>query len=249
MVAYGRSRNPGKVDPLALNVNLTTEILGDSPLVLWRGFDGGGTDISGNNRTCSVGASITTGATIGATSDASWTFPGSASNAGAITAADASWQSPHAGASGSMTWEALVVPTDLSATRTLWYKGVNLEWEFNLALNTNGSVVMTIWQSSGMDCAAATSAAGVVSTNTPAHIVATWSRAAPLLAVYVNGVSVASSSSASGTSSDGGGGLVFGYRGDNNSNPFTGRASHLALYNSALSAGRVLDHAIAAGLA
>jgi len=249
MVAYGRQRIPGKIDPAAISANLLAEMLADSPLVVWRGFDDGGTDLSGNSRTGTVGGSITTGTPIGATSTASYTFPGTASAAGSITMADASWQSPHAGGSGLMTWEALIVPTDLSAMRTLWYKGVYLAWEFILALDTNGSVLMTIWQSSGTNCAAATSAAGVVSTNTPAHIVATWSRAAPLLAVYVNGVSVASSSSASGTSSDGGGGLVFGYRGDNSTAPFLGNASHLALYDSALSADRVLQHAIVAGLA
>lgn len=247
MVAYGRTRNPGKVDLLSLSGDLLTEQLIDAPLVLWGGPNSGGADLSANGRSGSVGSSVGTGPAISGYS--SWSFPGTASNAGAITASDASWQSAHSGASGAMTWEALVVPTTLSGTQGLWCKGVSNSWEFFLWLGSSGSVGLRIWQLSGTDCVAALSDPGTVSAGSPAHVVATWSRAAPLVRIYVNGVSVASNSSPVGTSGNGTGSLVFGYRGDNSTAPFLGNASHLALYDSALSADRVLQHAIAAGLA
>jgi len=248
MTVYGRSRNPGRVDPGVLGDILLYEMLADSPLVLWRGYDDGGTDLSGNGRTGTVGASITTASNL-AGLKAAYGFPGSATDAGNVMAVDASWQSPQASASGKLTLEAVIHPTS-SSEQTVWFKGANNAWEYWLCVELTGKLTLTVWQSGGSAVMVASSSTGLISTDTTYHVAGTFNRSTPSAVVYINGSSVGSSGSASSTSSDGSGALRFGVRKDGGTDrSFTGSMSYGAVYKTDLSSARILAHAQAAGLA
>lgn len=251
MTAYGRNRNPGKIDPGALPAQdmLLNEMLADSPLVLWRGYDDSGTDLSGNGRSGTVGASVTTASNL-AGLKAAYGFPGSASDAGCVKASDASWQSPQAGASGKITLEAVIRPTSLTTDQTIWFKGENAAWEYLMNVGSAGQLYCVIWQTSGSSTVMNLTTASVISVNTTYHVAATFNRSTPALVLYVNGSNVGSSASASSTSTDSTGALRFGVRMDGYINRgFAGSMSHGAVYNTDLSSARILAHAQAAGLA
>lgn len=224
-----------------------SEVAADSPAGYWKCDDTSGTsvtDYSGNSRHLTLESGCTLNQTaVKPNSARAIDFVGSGN--GFLDMSDASWQSPHAGASGLMTVECWFNSDTLAAINTLWWKGLSSNFEFSLAVTTAGALQFTVFTAAGGTAGDATSTTGLVSTGNVYHAVGTWDRAGNAIKAYLNGSEVASATT-SADSADGTSSLCFGFRDSLNDRYFNGRADYLALYPTCLNSTRVAAHYAAA---
>lgn len=134
MTVYGRSRNPGKIDPGVVSglsvYNWTNEVNADSPLLAWTLQEASGStlaDVSGNGRNGTLSGSYSR-ASSGPNGLASVAFTG-----GYGSIAYASWMN-----SASFTVEMFFMTSDLSAVAGLAARdggGSNRPWTVQMKVN------------------------------------------------------------------------------------------------------------------
>lgn len=238
MVTYGRTRNPGKVDPLARQQGLRDEILADSPLSYWPLTESSGNAvdvIAARNGT--ITGSVTRPSTPAMYDGAGAGFSGSGQR---VDIADA----PEWDYSGAWTAECFAYLSSLTGSnRTVFCRegntGPSQRWAIFVSTSNkpacyvaNGSIykipmASAIWPT-GQWC----------------HI-AFVRESGGNLHLYFNGIEVASEiGSATSASTEQ---LTIGSNSQNNG-PWPGAVAHCAVYAAALTAERIAAHA-AAGLA
>lgn len=146
------------------------------------------------------------------------------------------------GSTGACTFEVVCQPTDV-VTSFQMLATVFSEWQVWIA--DDGSIYADVG-TDGSPVMSATSAASTAVAGVPQHILVTYDRATPLIEIWRNGVSVASSTSTSGSFSSSGYNLYLGRRADFGGSPFSGALGWFALYDHALSPARIAEHAAAA---
>lgn len=232
------------IDPYRFGSAYDAAVLADSPSGYWKLDESSGStavDSSGNGRDLSKGAGVTVGAAaLLPTGVSSYDFAG-ADTSSNLNTADASWLSPQAGASGLITLEAWINIDTLAAINQMFSKGTGGQLEYAMLVTTSGALQFTLLTLAGGTVATATSAGSTIATGTTYHVAGTFDRAGNFCKVYRNGVEVGTGT----TSDDGADGTSawrFGYRLSGNDRFFNGRASHVALYPTALTATRLLAH-------
>ena len=231
MVAYGRTRQSGKIDPSALPTPYLNMILADSPVAVWPLAGGSGAElIAARDFTLTGSPSAQTGGP----DNTSTGFDGSTQYG---QTASASQLAP----SGDITFEAwayLAATTDTTVLGAVAASGNTFAWLFYISL---GKWWAAIGQSNGSPHLDASSPSSVVA-ETWYHLAATLS--GTTLTLYVNGSVVASNSSTTGSRYTGSIPVHVGRYNSTWPTPkFNGRLAYAAFYGSALSAGRIAARA------
>lgn len=146
--------------------------------------------------------------------------------------------SPQAGASGLISLFCLVRPTSLSDTTMLISKGGGGVYEYDMQCNANGSLYFGIYTSAGLNIATVTSAAGLLKVGRVSACGVSCDVAGTLLRLYWNGAEVARTTTFSGSTSATAANFQVGHRFDNAGATYVGAIGHVAVFGSALSAGR-----------
>jgi len=244
MVAYGRARTPGKVDPAAVTANVAAGYLdaqlADSPLVVHSMGEASGTtmqDSSGNSRNGTY-SSATVGAAGMIMGSTSVDFNGSSSTA---QISDAAWMDVNA-----ITVEAIVNFDAFgpdSRPIACRYAASDAVWILYEEGSTGGVVR---WY-----CIDTTGSAKIVSSaaltvGTTYHIAATYDATADSK-LYVNGSQVGTTATGNALRASA---LPINWASWPQIPAYLdGRLQGCAIYGSALPAARLLAHAQAAGLA
>lgn len=238
MTAYGRQRQPGKIDASALDSKYMGIVLLSSPVGYWPLDETMGTtaaDASGGGRNGTyTGDGVTLASamlgTLGPCVDLAGTDD-------YVAVGDADVWSSSAGGSGVMTVEAWVKPAAVNRAAT-FIAAKYQEWQ--LRIESDGKVLWDV--NTGVVSVMVCTSPSALVAGAVAHVVGTYDRAAPRIELYVNGALVAFSTSASGTTSNTSNALQLGRRSDNGGNEFQGVLGHVAIYNTVLSAGTVAAH-------
>ena len=253
MVAYGRTRNPGKVDTLATSITYPGEVLADSPAGLWMLDETSGTtatDSSGNSHhgTYQAGYTLAQSGPGGVSSAVALT--GEASGTGRITFPAAAVTS----LTGDFTLGLLLKMSSLSAAWNLLSVVSASEWsqsiqaslgsvsgttnKLSVRIGSSGSSETTLWSDVGSDLGASWH-----------HVAIRASGSSPTsYSLFVDGTEIASTTS-SQSRANSGNDLNLGRRtATSGQRGRTGLYAGLYLCPSALSNARIAAHA-AAGLA
>lgn len=215
-------------------------VLRDGPVGYWPLDETSGTtafDRSGNGRNGTYTGTITPGARSSALGRAP-DFGG-----GYIDIADNSAFSPQAGANGLLTIEAWAQIDVLGTLRYIFTKGNGAGYEWATQANVGNFYTGIVWNTGGGNAIGPVDG-GVVNTSMH-HIAWVASKAAPLGALYLDGVLVASTVTSPDTSSDGPSPVQIGRRGDGYANTWDGLIQHVAIFPTALSAARIKAHYVA----
>lgn len=254
MVAYGRTRNPGKIDPLALSSTYVNAVLADGPAGFWMLDDTTGTvatDISGNGRHGTYQAGYTLNQSGPGAVAAAVALTGEASGTGRITFPNTAVTS----LTGDFTFGLLLKMSNPGAT------GYNLlsvvsasEWsqpmqaqvgsasgttnKLSVRVGSSGSSETTLWSDAGSDLGTGWH-----------HIAVRASGSSPTsYSIFVDGTEIASTTS-SQSRANSGNDLHLGRRtASSGQRGRSGRYAGLYLCPSALSDARIAAHATA-GLA
>lgn len=162
--------------------------------------------------------------------------------------------SPQVGASGQISVEALFVST-LQGTGTQmwiaskgWNSGPQYEWSLGVTDVNNtgnvGAVIGAIYTLGGSNVMFLSTAQNVVNALGLYHVVWTYNRALPMMAIYLNGMEIATDTTATGTSSAGGATTMIGER-QSDGEPWNGSLGHVSIWDYALSAAQVRNHYLA----
>ena len=231
MVAYGRTRQSGKIDPSALPTPYLNMILADSPVAVWPLAGGSGAELVAARDFTLTGSPS---AQTGGPDNTSTGFNGSTQYG---QTASASQLAP----SGDITYEVWAYPnagTDVSVVGAVGASGPSFAWLFDIV---GGKWRAAIGQSNGSPHLYASSPSSVL-TATWYYLAATLS--GTTLTLYVNGSVVASGSSTTGSRYTGSIPVHVGRYNSTWPTPkFNGRLAYAALYGSALSAGRIAARA------
>lgn len=219
---------------------LVAAVLADSPSGFWPLNESSGTtaaDLSGNGRNGTYTGSYSLGAAVGS-------LPGVDLTGGYVSIPDNAAWSSSAGASGLLTVEAWVKFDTLAAQMNVVSKGAanNYEFDFRTGDVIASAFLGQVYTWPGAVVMGPGQATNQVAAGTPLHLAFTYDRAAQSLIVYKNGVLLSSDSSASGNATDGTAPLLIGERADGAGVTLDGQVGCVALYPTALSAGRIAAH-------
>ena len=236
-----RSRVPGPINPVADSYR--DVVLADNPTGFWPLDETSGTtanDLSGNDLDGTYQRSEMVGGRT-------WMDFASPDHTGTTSdwvsvPADAVL-SGHAGASGAWSFDGWFYDDGVSGTRMMLSVSSPTTYEVFVYRSSGGSIIVDVTQSNGTSITS-------TSVTAPAsgqwyHFAYTYDRAAAVAVVYLDGVEVGSDTTMSGESSYTGLIWRIGGRGDDSGDRWDGSISHLAIYDTALSAGRVAAHAAA----
>lgn len=228
------------------------QVIGSRPFAYYR-LGGSGVDTATVTDTMAyrdgviAGGTITTGACLTAQATGAVSQASTGNGFVRITPVATGATDPfHLAAATGFTAECWINATSLAASASVINKftafGANNE--YNLSINTNGSIQLLAYNTGGTAYHTATSAAGVIATGTTYHVAFTYETSAHTTRVYVNGSQVASATGASGTLQTVGnepvdiGGDYFA----STTSPLKGRFQEAAFYSRALSATELLAH-------
>lgn len=218
------------------------EVMADSPALYWRLGESSGivaADASGNSRTGQYSSLVNLGAPPliqDGDTDTAATFTG-----GYVERAREAWMDV-----STITLEAVVNANTIAGDhRMIWSRDntVDATWRsFQFRVKPTGELELITF-AAGPTAKVLASAAGTIVTGTTYHLAAVITPT--LCTLYVNGVSVASSSTM-GTMIGSNAGLRLGAAGVSAVHPFLGVMDEGAVYLSALSAARIAAHAAVA---
>lgn len=233
MTAYGRQRQPGKIDPLAVSIGYATVVLGDAPVAFWRLNDASAVDsVAGRDVTWGNGPTAADG-------------PVGVARATAFNGTSQYGQTASASAlvpTGDISIETWAYLTSTSGSRSVLgatpTTGNPIAWGFDLS---SGKWRFILGDGAGNPYASISDPADAV-TGQWYHLVGTFQASGTASKLYVNGAQVASSTSTAGTRYTTPCPVQIGRYNQTWSQFFPGRLAACALYNAVLSAAQVTNH-------
>lgn len=231
--------SPVRLDGIDASV-LTAAINADSPQLLWTFDEASGTtvtDHSGNSRAGTVSGTVARGALplIGHQKS-------TCLHAGEVTIADAAWMDVTPDMSAEIVFMLSRTPTSVPVLPLSRYDAGGMMW--HIYVNTSGGVGAAVRNAS--NAYQDTSTTPPLPLGVPVHVVMT--RTTSALVLYVNGTSVATGTP-SGAMRTGTSAVIVNKTVAATWERGVLHVAAAAVYDTALSAGRVLAHAQAAGLA
>lgn len=233
MTAYGRQRQPGKIDPAAVSVDYATVVLGDGPVAFWRLNDTSTVDsVAGRDITWGSSPSAAAGP---AGVDRASAFNGTSQYG---TTASASALVP----TGDVTIEAWANLTSTSGTRSAFSAipatGNPACWTIDLI----GGKWRFLLGDTGGGTYASRSDPSPASTGLWYHIVGTFATSGTVTKLYINGTEVASTASTTSTRYTAASPVQIARYNQTWGQFFPGSLAGLALYDKVLTPAQILNH-------